>query len=179
MFEGGATFTAEPEATRNEALRLGIGRLLVEILKTMACADGRLHLYAGHDWTLMPLLMCVARREDAAIRSWPPFCASLSLELWDADEGDTSLQQQPQRGVAPSADGGRLVRVLYNGHPLELPCSARGDELCRLDDFRRMLAPYLVEDFAAECAACSADPPPAPQGSSGGIPAYNMPPSKL
>ena len=50
--------------------------------------------------------------------------------------------------------------------------------MCRLGEFRRMLAPYLVEDFAAECAACSADtdPRPAPPGSGSDAPAYNMPP---
>ena len=61
IFEGGAPFTTHPEATRTESLRLTIGRLWSYILGTLDRPDGSFHLLSGHDWTVGPLLACVAR----------------------------------------------------------------------------------------------------------------------
>ena len=44
------------------------------------------------------------------------------------------------------------MRVLYNGTPLDLPCSAEGEQLCRLADFKAMVAKYCVECYESECA---------------------------
>ena len=171
----------------NQALRLGIGRLLAHIVATLDHPDGKLHLYSGHDWTVGPLLMCLCPQTEPLLQAWPPFCAELALELW-SDETELA------GGAAASASGGgggaacarepsRYVRVLYNGArapytqgavvarwravacggvcrarvrdavpvcacvppthpsgclgaPLDLQCSAEGQELCRLADFK-------------------------------------------
>ena len=42
--------------------------------------------------------------------------------------------------------------MLYNGTPLDLPCSAEGEQLCRLADFKAMVAKYCVECYESECA---------------------------
>ena len=58
MFTGGAAFEADEAAAETEALRLWIGRMWGEMVKTAQAApdDGRrLHLYSAHDWTVSPL----------------------------------------------------------------------------------------------------------------------------
>ena len=165
-----ALASLEPR-TQSEALTH-----LAQIVDTMGRADGKLHLYAGHDWTVHPLLMCVARRDDPALHLWPPFCSHLSFELWSSREDDLGgAPHWPCTGSPAALDAGRSVRVMYNGAPLSLPCASPGDELCSLADFRRLVAPYCVEDWAAECAG---EAPAEPEG--GSAPAYNRPPdSKL
>ena len=37
------------------------------------------------------------------------------------------------------------------GAPLDLQCSAAGEELCRLGDFQALLQKYCVQCFDAEC----------------------------
>ena len=151
------------DATRTEALRLGIGRMVAHIVETLERPDGpKLHLYSGHDWTVGPLLMCLCRRAEPLLRTWPPFCAELAVELWSAPPTDASrpTDDGPAAGAAPDGHahgagggGARYVRVLYNGTPLDLPCSAEGEQLCRLDDFKASLAPYCSACFETECAS--------------------------
>lgn len=137
IFAGGAPFTPEPRATHAEALRLGIGRMVRHIVSTMeegaaheeGEARGTLHLYSGHDWTVGPLLMCVARHDEPELSKWPPFCANLAFELWCTREagatGATGAAASPS-----AADEGWHVRVVYNGTPLRLPCAREGEETC-------------------------------------------------
>lgn len=162
IFEGGAAHVpggdAARDATRTQALRLGIGRMVTHILHTLDRPDGKLHLYSGHDWTVGPLLMCLCRRDEPLLSTWPPFCAEVAVELWSAPSADASQPTAywPARGAAPHAHAGaRYVRVLYNGTPLDLPCSAEGQQLCRLDDFKAALAPYCCECFESECASAN------------------------
>ena len=60
IFAGGAAFTKNPPKRRDDALKLGIGRMLTEIVERMDRPDKKMHLYSGHDWTVSPLFMCVA-----------------------------------------------------------------------------------------------------------------------
>lgn len=76
IFEGGARHTDTPGETRAETVRLSIGRMMAHIVESMGRPDGKLHLYSGHDWTLSPLLLCVAKPDDPLFHSWPPFCSN-------------------------------------------------------------------------------------------------------
>ena len=55
--------------------------------------------------------MCLCPATEALLKTWPPFCAELAVELW-SDETELA-------GAAASASGdgesSRYVRVLYNG----------------------------------------------------------------
>ena len=44
-----------------------------------------------------------------------------------------------------------LPPPVYLGAPLDLQCSAVGEELCRLGDFQALLQKYCVQCFDAEC----------------------------
>jgi len=151
IFQGGAHLAtdraADAEAMRVQALRLGIGRLVHHILRTMEEPDGCLHLYSGHDWTVTPLLMCCARHDDAALASWPPFCSEISFELLGP--------RQPSGTTTSERERERFVRVVYNGSALDLPCSPRGQTLCSLRDFREMMGRFAVSpaEFDRECSA--------------------------
>ena len=161
MFDGGSPFTPDPQATRTEALRLAIGRMLTHVLDVLGRPDGALHLYSAHDWTVSPLLMAVAREDDPLLASWPPFCSEISFELW-TEQGsahDRRLSFWPSHGAKSAVrEEARHVRVLFNGQPVDMPCSERGAELCRLADFRRMLSRLAVQDYEAECRANVSEP---------------------
>ena len=160
IFEGGASFTDDPEGTRNAALRLAIGRLCSLVVDTLGRPDGCLHLYSGHDWTLSPLLMCMVRPDDPMLGQWPPFCSNLAIELWStrpADRkaaGGAGLSDPFCQGSEPSlADEGRHVRCVFNGQPVDMCCSPAGQQTCTLTEFKQMLSAFCVRDFAAECRA--------------------------
>lgn len=70
---------------------------------------------------------------------WPPYASNITFELW----GPTNSAVVGERA--------HHVRVLYNHEAVELPCSKGPGRHCSLSDFRRMIAPYLPVDFAAEC----------------------------
>ena len=159
IFEGGARYTDAPEATRVEAVRLAIGRMMRHVVDTLERPDGVLHLYSGHDWTVTPLLLCVARADEPQLRSWPPFCSNIAFELWSSRQADAKgLSHHACEGEVAAGGDGRYVRVLYNGRPIEMSCCAPGETVCTLADFKRMVDAYCVRDFAAECKACSAAP---------------------
>jgi hypothetical protein len=154
IFEASAEHTSAPETTRRESLRLIIGRLWTHVLDTMARPDGALHLLSGHDWSVSPLLMCIVTHDDALLQHWPPFCSNLAFELWSTREADC---REPRRlshpacaGDASAHEDGRHVRVLYNGQPVQLLCSAPGRQTCTLAEFKRLVAPHAVSDFTRE-----------------------------
>ena len=102
----------------NQALRLGIGRLLAHIVATLDHPDGKLHLYSGHDWTVGPLLMCLCPASEALLKTWPPFCAELAVELWSDETeaaGGAAASASGDGGAARAREPSRYVRVLYNG----------------------------------------------------------------
>ncbi len=136
MFTGGAAFEADEAAAEKEALRLWIGRMWGEMVKTAQAApdDGRrLHLYSAHDWTVSPLLLCVCQKGDPLLETWPPFCSNLCVELWATEADD------------------RRVRVLFNGSLVRMACSD-ADGTCSVADFAAALKPYIVTDYERECA---------------------------
>lgn len=158
VFAGGAPHVpeAQREATREEALRLGIGRMVAHLVHTLDRPDGRLHLYSGHDWTVGPLLMCLCRADDPLLHQWPRFCAEVAIELWSSNPSDAPAAFWPSYGATPARrEEQRYVRVLYNGEPLDLACSAEGQQLCRVADFKRMVSRYAVKCFESECTDAS------------------------
>ena len=171
MFAGGGPLAPEPEATRTESLRLGIGRMCTHVVDTLGRPDGKLHLISGHDWSVSPLLMALTRPDDDAKHLWPPFCSNLALELWscrdddwrgaaprgahDGSGAERSVGFWAAAGREHARDEGRYVRAVYNGVAVDMPCSSEGggrDGACSLADFRSMLAKFCVDDFAAECS---------------------------
>ena len=159
IFEGGAPHTRQAESTREEALRLGIGRMLNLIVERLERPDGRLYLYSGHDWTCTPLLMAVARRDEPLLDEWPPFCSSIAFELWSSRPDDEALPHWASKGMPSAADDGRYVRVVWNGQPISLRNAEQGQEVVSLADFRRLVEPYRVIDFERECRPAA---PPRP-----------------
>jgi len=155
IFEGGAEFTQDPVGTRTEALRLAIGRFWSHIVDGLSRPDGGLHLYSGHDWTVSPLLLCITRHDDPLHEQWPPFCSNIAFELWSTREAECGTPRHvsyfSSRGTAASDDE-HFVRVLYNGDPVRLACGSVTDQpgTCTLAEFKELVAPFCVQDFATE-----------------------------
>lgn len=122
VIRGAATAELTSVVGGEEGRRLAVGRLAEELLVAVRAAGGalsrargggrsrrrrpsratHLRVYAAHDTTLWPLLEALGARAE-----WPPFAASLAIEVYAAGGG-----------------GGddATVRVVYNGSPLLLPC---------------------------------------------------------
>jgi hypothetical protein len=119
-------------AAAGEGLRLSVGRLLGDVGASMEAAAARrtplrLALYAGHDTTVMPLLLAVRHAAAAAAAgagaaagggsgagaavaqaeplTWPPYASHVAFELWGPRErgGDA------QRAAAAAAGGSGSV----------------------------------------------------------------------
>ena len=151
IFEGGARFTDDPEGTRQEALRLTIGRMWSEIIDGLTRPDGTLRLFSAHDWTVSPLLMCVAPRDDLMFDRWPPYCSNIVFEVWSTREADCATPRRlrhPASCGAHANDAGRHVRIVYNGEVVKL--KGTSSETCTLSDFRAMVEPYCVRDLGDE-----------------------------
>ncbi|KAK9824986.1 hypothetical protein WJX81_003696 [Elliptochloris bilobata] len=124
-------------ASREDILRLSMGRLFEQIVARMDAAAGRvsaapqprLALYSGHDTTIMPLLVTLG----GDLSHWPPYVSNLAFELWAVPEG-----------------GDPLVRVLYNREELALNGHPPGEPVT-LGHFRdTFLRPYIVTQAAYE-----------------------------
>lgn len=158
IFEAGAEFSPDGESTSVEAVRLAIGRMLKQVVDTLERPDGCMHLYSGHDWTVTPLLLSVAKQDEPGLRSWPPFCSNIAFELWSSRAQDVKgVSHYACEGDAAMNNEGKHVRVLYNGSPVALRCTDAGRDTCSLADFKQMVDAYCVRDFAAECA-CTEHP---------------------
>ena len=149
IFEGGADFVENSEARRTEALKLGIGRMLTQIVDRMDRPDKMYHLYSGHDWTVSPLFMCVAGK--GATHAWPPFCSNITFEVWSAKEEDEVIEHWANQGIDKNGknDDGRYVRVLYNSEILKMPCSdnsGTNNQLCKMKDFKQMMSKFIVNE---------------------------------
>jgi hypothetical protein len=89
-----------------------------------------LHLYSGHDTTLMPLLSALGQELGA----WPHFAGHLVFELWEVPEA--GVQEGLQRGVHQQQPHHQqqqqqrkhvhYVRILYDGQPLRWQQLASG-----------------------------------------------------
>ena len=157
IFEGGSEFTPDPHATRTEALRLVIGRFMKHLVHGVSRPDGVLHLYSGHDWSVSPLLLCVTSPDDPVHGSWPPFCSNIAFEVWSTRVAERAtprvLSHPATHGDAAANDEGHFVRVLFNGSPVRLACpTVSGDHpgTCTLGEFKALVRPFCVADFAAE-----------------------------
>ena len=52
------------------------------------CSEDKMHLYAVHDTTLIPLLIAVGIFEDA----WPGFCSDVIIETYQDQNGDCFIR---------------------------------------------------------------------------------------
>lgn len=146
------------DAVKHEVLRLGSGVLLGMVCDVMdAAAAGhdadsaaKLHLYSGHDTTLMPLLAVLG----APCEDWPPYLSNIIFELYEEQQGQGQGQAR-----AGSGAGGRpappqhYVRVYYNTEELAIPGAAPGQP-CPLPTFKQaVLGRYLLsrEERLREC----------------------------
>ena len=129
--------------------------MVTHIAETLERPDGTLHLYSGHDWTVSPLLMCVAKHDEPMLDGWPPFCANIAFELWSSREDDYDESRQLSHARGDRGHDGRHVRVLFNGEPVDMPCSPAGQMTCTLAQFREMVRPFCVADFEAEGRAAA------------------------
>jgi hypothetical protein len=153
------------EETRRLTLKLSIGRMWSRMIDGLSRPDGALHLYSGHDWTVSPLLLCLVDRSDPLLGAWPPFTANLAIELWCTrpTSGSGSAATAPlddsfcHGGSAELADEGRYVRCVYNGQPIRMRGMPEGADTCTLAEFKTLVAPFVVEDFGAECAMSASE----------------------
>lgn len=145
-------FTGKNVVGQQEALRLGIGRMVNVIMDTMDKPDGKLYLYSGHDWTVTPLLLTSCRNGIPETLSWPPFCSNISFELWsDRDDDQEEKIAYWATRISGSHEEGRFVRTIYNGKVIDMPCSSVGNDYCTLSQFKKMMHQYKITDYEKEC----------------------------
>jgi acid phosphatase len=151
----------DPYTQNKRVVRLGMGRLLGEIVATcdarVAGAAGvpRLSLYSAHDSTIAPLLAALEIHDGR----WPAFGAHVAVELLAAAATVT-----PHPGTAAvTATPGTYVRVLVNHTPVALPACAVAaaaagvpPTLCPYAQFRAHTERFVPTDHATECQAVAA-----------------------
>ncbi|KAJ2559372.1 hypothetical protein EV175_000372 [Coemansia sp. RSA 1933] len=95
----------------------------------------KLALYSGHDSTIWPLLAVLGASNKNAM--WPPYASNLIFELWKKNNG-----------------GDRLVKVIFNGKPLELRKEDQWCDMnaCPLSQFYARLEQYIPTDIVTQCA---------------------------
>ena len=62
--------------------------------------------------------MCLCPATEALLKTWPPFCAELAVELWSDETelaGGAAASASGDGGAARAREPSRYVRVLYNG----------------------------------------------------------------
>ena len=62
--------------------------------------------------------MCLCPASEALLKTWPPFCAELAVELWSDETelaGGAAASASGDGGAARAREPSRYVRVLYNG----------------------------------------------------------------
>ncbi|XP_033624929.1 lysophosphatidic acid phosphatase type 6-like [Asterias rubens] len=113
-----------------DTLQYAIGPLLqlilsnIERVTSKTCED-KMHLYAVHDTTLIPLLIAVGIFEDA----WPGFCSDVIIETYQDQNGDC------------------FIRILYLGKEKKL--GPNNNTLLPMQEFKDLLSPCLInkEEF--------------------------------
>ncbi|KAK3728232.1 hypothetical protein RRG08_017526 [Elysia crispata] len=132
----------EGSLPRDDVLMMSIGRLLHGILAEMedvVCGviKPRLFLYSGHDTTVIPILEVLGLPQV----KWPPFGASLALELYKSHDSPSENQF--------------FVRVVYCWNEQTLPCHK--DALIPFAVFRQTMSRYSVSptEFRRMCGITS------------------------
>eukprot|EP00958_Prasinococcus_capsulatus_P017954 scaffold2063_cov401-Prasinococcus_capsulatus_cf.AAC.9 len=115
---------------------LCVGKIIQDILSLVegfvSKGSPRFALWSGHDITLAPLLAAFGQ-----MTHWPHYASMISIELY-----------------SNPSDGGSLhLRMIHDGTLLEV---CPGQEMCPLEEFRRM-----VRDLIPSEAACVAESSPA------------------
>jgi len=123
-------FGSDSPDDSSELLHMVMGRLLQEIVGNMdACIAGeskeKLHLYSGHDTTVVPLLAAFGMNLD----HWPPYASNIVIELWEC----------MSHGKAEY-----YVRAMYNGNVVSWPGLLPG-EMCRLDHLKEYILHRFLE----------------------------------
>ncbi|KAG6556106.1 hypothetical protein Mapa_002047 [Marchantia paleacea] len=126
-------------------MRLGMGRLMREIVESMTQCIARscdgvpsLHLYSGHDATIMPL----SANLGAPVKEWPEYCSNIIIELLKSAD----LPEQ------------YFVRVLYNGAEVRLTRfsspSQESKTLLTFEEFLEQISHTSIteEEFQSICS---------------------------
>lgn len=134
----------EGSPPRDDVLMMSIGRLLHSLLAQMedvvaGVVKPRMYLYAGHDTTLIPILEVL----NMSHFRWPPFGASLVLELYRSRDTTVTTKY--------------YVRVIYCWSELVLPCYP--NPLIPFPIFRKIFSRYAVSpsEFRRMCGIKPAD----------------------
>ncbi|KAJ2163125.1 hypothetical protein GGF46_000054 [Coemansia sp. RSA 552] len=138
-YEWAYKYRDSPQSQNLTRLTIGsfAGTLREQIEGRIAGKTGNLKfaLYSGHDTTVWPLLTVLgaSNRENL----WPPYASNLIIELWRKH------------------DNSRVVRVLFNGHVLQVKKGAEWCDLnaCPLDTFLSRISRFIPTNIAAECTA--------------------------
>lgn len=145
--EAGAT------ARANEALSLGIGRLVDHLLgklKAALASDSageagapRLMLYSAHDTALMPLLAALSGAND----EWPGFCSWVAVEVFVPVNTDAGADGTA--GVGGVDAGDVFVRIVHDGR--QLPHRGGSPAVARLRDVEAALRHLVPTDYRRQC----------------------------
>ena len=146
------TFSARHGSTSNGAMVSGA--LLEEVAVSFAIAAAAavprsraaarppapsLHVYVGHDTTIMPLLVGLGLDRDeetGAARPWPLYSSHVRMELLAPVEPEEDPDAVEEEG--PPRDLALHVRVVFNGEVMRLPACG-GVELCPLERFNALV----------------------------------------
>nr|XP_039257401.1 lysophosphatidic acid phosphatase type 6-like [Styela clava] len=129
------------ENVRERSLKLAIGPFVDIIMNNIEVkSEGKdssnikMHLYSGHDTTLIPLLSALGIR----YAHWPPYAGNVIIELHRKNNAS---------GKEPSY----FVRMLYNGE--EQPVGRWMKYMCPLNEFQDSVADIRIayEDYSKQC----------------------------
>jgi hypothetical protein len=131
---------------RNRVSQLGIGMFLGRLRNNMVNAASmttKFNYYSGHDDTIMALLGALYMDDDT---NWSPYRSNLLLELWAPKNGVKSTDDE--------AASEQVVRLIYNGEVMEMPCYQSTLGGCTLEDFNSIIDKVVLapEDIQSECA---------------------------
>ncbi|KAJ2806225.1 hypothetical protein H4R20_001769 [Coemansia guatemalensis] len=136
-YEFAYKYRDHPLAQTYTRLNIGsfVGTLREQMESHIAGKAGNLKfaLYSGHDSTIWPLLVLLGADDKSIL--WPPYASNLALELWKKH------------------DGGRVVRVIFNGQVLRLKENWCDMNACPLEKFFARINDYIPSDITAECNA--------------------------
>lgn len=151
-------------------IRYGIGLFFRDLFyrlneaQTQKSKRDKIYLYAGHDTTLVPLLIGL----DIFDSNWPGYCAELALELWesgdadDTDDGEAASEEtdvitipdlESQLDKPSVSTGGAIdryrVRILYNGEV------KKNMTLAEFNQQYSDIVPFDPKEWASECRLIS------------------------
>jgi hypothetical protein len=122
-----------------EALSLGMGPLMHDLLRDQKDPKIKAFFYSGHDTTIYPVLVSLGIHHN---QPWVSYAANVVIETWQDKNNDL------------------YTRTLFNGRPMALPACKdahlSGDAtFCQLDAFRKHLEKIAIsrDEYTVKCKA--------------------------